>query len=71
MKKLSPSPLYAPVRLGLCPEHRPRAADRHGEARNDERRQARWFDGHHRHERTKGNIKRDKDGAPAPKDEKK
>ena len=59
------------MRLGLCPEHRPRAADRHGEARNDERRQARWSMDTTGMSATKGNIKRDKDGAPAPKDEKK
>jgi len=42
MKKLIT--VTALVRLGLCPEHRPCSADRHGEARNDERRQARWFE---------------------------
>jgi hypothetical protein len=55
MKKLIT--VTALVRLGLCPD-RPCSANRHGEAWNDERRQARWFDGHHRHERNQGQYQK-------------
>jgi hypothetical protein len=61
----------APVRLGLCPEHRPApqaGMEKPGAtngAKSDGSMDTTGMSA------TKGNVKRDKGGAPAPKDEKK
>ena len=43
---------------GLCPEHLPAPEYQHGEARNDERCQARWFNGYNRRKRNQGQYQK-------------